>query len=191
VLVGDPALPADGQGGPGTVTTVSQHFDDPGTGGAWTVFKKFEGVAAPGPNHDNGDVWTWYYTAAPINTGANTVVNLGFKVGSLYDTVSYAPPAGTFDVGYDGFSVSNAPLTVPPGPGFNPPPTGGSGGGNPGGGGGGGGGGGAGGGSVRDNDNGDAGINDSCHCTIPAGGGRWMFGLAFLTALALFLARRR
>ncbi len=197
VLMGDPTLPADGQGGPGTVTTVGQHFDDPGTGGAWTVFKKFDGMSAPGPNHDNGNVWTWYYTAAPINTGANTVVNIGFKVGSLYDQVNYAapaynPPTNVLDVGYDGLTVSDTPLTTPPGPGFNPPPGGGSGGGGTGsGGGGGGGGGGEAGTSNGDNDNGDRSINDSCHCAIPAADRGSTVGLAMILAFAVAFLRRR
>ncbi len=194
VHMGDPALPA------GPVTTVGQHFDDPSTGGAWTVVKKFEHQMTGGLQHDNGNVWTWYYTAAPINTGANTVVNLGFKVGSHYETgpgtrPAYNPPTNVMDVGYDGLAVSNAPLTVPPGPGFEPPPGGGSGGGGTGGGGGAGGGGGGGGGgpaSNGDNDNGDRSINDSCHCSVPAAGpSPGSLGLILALSLGVFLLRRR
>ena len=121
-------------------------------------------------------------------------MNLGFKVGALYDQANYGapaydPPSNVLDVGYDGIAVSNAPLTVPPGPGFNPPPPGGSGGGGTGGGGGGGGGGGLP--SNRNNDNGDSSINDSCHCSVPLSG-RWtVVGPAILVALAVAFLRRR
>lgn len=197
VHMGDPVLPANGQGGPGTVTTVGQHFDDPGTGGAWTVFKKFDGMSPPGPNHDNGSVWTWYYTAAPIHTGANTVVNIGFKVGALYDQVNYQPPAynpptNAMDVGYDGLTVFDMPLAVPPATGtFNPPPAGGSGGGGTGAGGGGGGGGGGGAASNGDNDNGDGSLNDKCHCSVPATD-RWaVVAAALALGLGVLFLRRR
>lgn len=199
-IAGNPALPAVGQGGT-SVTTIGQHFDDPGTGGAWTVFKKFDGASMPGPNHDNGNVWTWYYTAAPLAMGANTVINLGFKVGALYDAAggtyqppAYNPPTNVMDVGYDGLTVSDLPLTTPPAT-INPPPPGGSGGGGSGGGGSGGGGGGGGGGATgsnRDNDNGDGSFNDKCGCgTADAGAARRLGALAFLAAIGILFLRRR
>jgi MYXO-CTERM domain-containing protein len=185
-LAGIPALPVTVGGV--TVNTIGQHFDEPNTGGAWTTFKKFTETPSSGPTHDNGNVWTWYYTAVPINTGTTTVMNIGFKVGSLYDTTTYAAPAPGLDVGYDGLTVSNTPLTTPPTT-INPPPVGGSGGGGTGGGGGSGGGivGGPRGGPVHESQN----LAHRCGCsTTGDASGGWALAL-LLASAALACMRRR
>jgi len=174
-------------GGGVTVTTIGQHYDEPGTGGAWTVFKKFDGASGSGPNHDNGNAWTWYYSTTPISTGSNTVIHIGFKVGSLYNQTTYQRPAPGLDVGYDGLSVSTSMMSSPPAT-FNPPPTGGSGGG----GGGGGappGGGVSGGGSRHNSEN----LAHRCGCSTIAADlrGAALLGLAAVAlGLALLLRRR-
>jgi uncharacterized protein (TIGR03382 family) len=165
------------------------NFDDPqpGTGGMWTVVKKFDFLNLPG----NGNAWTWY-AAGPINSGSDTTISIGFKVGINYDASYPQPPALPFDVGYDGLTLSNAPLppsgTVPSNPALPPLPPGD---GSAGGGGAGSGGGGGSGGSVAslsDNDNGDRGLNDHCGCsTIRWGGG----AAAVLAALLLLASFRR
>ncbi len=184
-IAGTPALPVTVGGV--TVSSIGQHYDEPNTGAAWTVFKKFDGASGPGPNHDNGDVWTWYYSTAPISTGSNTVINIGFKVGSLYNTTTYQPPASGLDVGYDGLSVSTSLMSSPPAT-FNPPPTGGSGGGGTGGGGAPPGGGVSGGGSRHNSEN----LAHRCGCSSIAADlrGATVLGLAAI-ALALALLRRR
>jgi hypothetical protein len=157
-------------GAPTNGGSVGRHFDDPATGGAWTVFKKFEHLQSGGLERGNNNAWTWYYTAAPLATGTNSVISLGFKLGNHYQP--YAPPAPNFDVGYDGVTVSDQPLTTPPGGGTPPPP---------------GGGGSTGGGGGRENDNGDGEIQDRCGCSTvgvfpPAWA--WLFGALGLAAAA-------
>lgn len=180
-LAGTPTLPVTV--GTSTINTIGQHYDDPATGGLWTVFKKFDGASAPGPNHDNGNVWTWYYSTTPIATGTNTVISIGFKVGSLYDVMTYQAPAAGLDVGYDGLAVSTSMMSSPPAT-FNPPPTGGSGGGSvlpPAGGG-------SSGGSGHESQN----LAHRCGCSSIAStrGGAVLLALAAL-ALAAAFARRR
>jgi len=191
-IAGTPSLPVTV--GSTTISTIGQHYDDPATGGAWSVFKKFDGASGSGPNHDNGNVWTWYYSTTPLNTGSNTVINIGFKIGSLYNTTTYqppayAPPTNVLDVGYDGLSVSTSMMSSPPAT-FNPPPAGGSGGGSGSSGGGGGspGSGVSGGGSGHSSQN----LAHRCGCSsIPAGRRGRLWTIAALALLPFLLRKRR
>ncbi len=66
----------------------AQDFDQNGT--TWTMIKKFDNAGTNG----NGSVWT-QYTSAPVNTGANTQISVGYKLGRnagtaptvLWDTI--------------------------------------------------------------------------------------------------------
>jgi len=96
-----------------------QDFDDPATGGSWfPLVMKF---AYAGPN-GNGNVWTWYASAAPKNSGSSTVVSIGYKVGTLYNTTTYQQPPVGPDLGYDGIFISDQPMTTPPAPPSGPGP---------------------------------------------------------------------
>lgn len=156
-----------------------QNFDDPATGGAWAVFKKFEHLMTGGTPHDNGNVWTWYSTALPVNSGPGGVLSIGFKQGALYDFDggTYQPPGSPgFDVGYDGLTVSDQPLTTPP-PRPPPPPPAPPGGGSVG---------------TGDNPNGNDTLNDRCGCGVVGYPGTPLpVLLAVGLALACFSRRRQ
>jgi hypothetical protein len=159
---------------------------DTGSAGppAWQFINKFDYDPLTSHPNGNGDTWTWY-SVGPINTGANTTVSIGFKLGSVYSTGTFIPPLPGPDAGWDGLQVYTVagdpppPVPVPapappPPPGPVPPPAPGGGGGR------------------RDHPNGNDEINDSCGCgtaSLPIGP-----SIAWLTlglfALVPFLRRK-
>ncbi|MBI3858557.1 MAG: hypothetical protein HY293_22965 [Planctomycetes bacterium] len=151
-----------------------QNFDDPATGASWfPLLMKFSYTG--GNPLGNNNIWTWYVSSAPKNSGASTTVSVAYKVGSLYDTVTYAQPPPGPDIGYDGIYVSDTPMVSPPAPpppvppsppppgGGTPPATG----------------------AARQKD------NKPCGCStagVPGSGSAW---LALLLSAALLTIRRR
>lgn len=75
---------------------TAQDFDQ--NPGNWTLIKKFSDTGANG----NGNTWTQY--SATINTGANTQVSIGYKLGS-----TGAGPT----VGWDTFKIDGPSCTAP------------------------------------------------------------------------------
>jgi hypothetical protein len=53
---------------------TAQDFDE--NAGSWTLIQKFSNA---GPN-GNGDTWTYY--SADVNTGSNTEISIGYKLGT-------------------------------------------------------------------------------------------------------------
>jgi hypothetical protein len=68
----------------------AQDFDE--NAGAWTLVKKFDSSA-----NGNGDVWTQY--TKTLNTGSNTQISIGYKLGSW--------GTGTDDVGWDTLRIKD------------------------------------------------------------------------------------
>jgi hypothetical protein len=99
-----------------------QNFDDPATGASWfPLIMKFS-YTGGNPNGNN-NLWTWYASAAPKNSGSSTIVSVAYKVGTLYNTTTFAQPPPGPDLGFDGPSISDQPMPTPPvSPGTPPPP---------------------------------------------------------------------
>lgn len=100
-----------------------QNFDDPATGASWfPIVKKFEYQPPGNANNGNSMTWVWYSSTAPKNSGAATTVSIGYKIGTLYNTTTYAQPPPGPDIGYDGIYISDQPMATPPAPPGGPPP---------------------------------------------------------------------
>jgi hypothetical protein len=69
---------------------TAQDFDE--NSAAWTLVQKFDN----GGTNGNGDVWTQYSTV--VNTGSNTQISIGYKLGSS--------GGGTQDVGWDTLRIT-------------------------------------------------------------------------------------
>jgi hypothetical protein len=89
----------------------AQDFDE--NSGAWTMIQKFDSYG--GNPNGNGNVWTYY--SEEVNTGSNTQISVGYKLGSS--------GTGTYNVGWDTFELigSGIPPTSTPVPTDTPVPT--------------------------------------------------------------------
>lgn len=97
-----------------------QNFDDPATGGTWfPLIKKFSYTG--GDPNGNNNVWVWYTSPSAKNSGSQTTVSVGYKIGTLYNTTTFAQPPPGPDIGYDGVWVSDQPMATPPTPPGSPP----------------------------------------------------------------------
>lgn len=97
-----------------------QNFDDPSTGGSWFPLVMKFSYTGGNPNGNN-NTWVWYTSAAPKNSGASTTVSVAYKIGTLYNTTTFAQPPLGPDIGYDGVCVSDQPMLTPPVPPGSPP----------------------------------------------------------------------
>jgi hypothetical protein len=71
----------------------AQDFD--GNPGAWTMIKKFDSY---GGQNGNGNTWTKY--TVQVNTGSDTSISVGYKLGSS--------GGGTLSVGWDTFRIEES-----------------------------------------------------------------------------------